>query len=122
MDEPTEHFTKEYTDAEKPWGNWIDGSVIYAKTIDFGDLPDTSTKSVAHGISNLAQIVRFEGIAYAGQYGWYPLPLTYGGSDTNYNVEFRFTTSDIVAKCTQDRSMFSAYITLFYTKTEAEND
>lgn len=39
MDEPTTHFTKEYTDDEKPWGNWIDGSVIYAKTIDCGDRP-----------------------------------------------------------------------------------
>lgn len=44
-------------------GNSIDGQVIYVKTIAFGALPDNTSKSVNHNITNLGHIVGLDGFA-----------------------------------------------------------
>lgn len=36
---------------------WVDGKVIYKKTIDFGALPNNTTKSVNHGITGLDNVI-----------------------------------------------------------------
>ena len=95
---------------------WVDGSKIYKKTINFGALPDSTIKSVAHSISNLGYVVKIEGTAVANS-TWIPLPLVYSSTNAAYNVEVTVSTTDVVCNTTQDRSMFSAYITLYYTKS-----
>ena len=52
-----------YSLTEHAVGTWIDGSTVYEKTIDFGALPNATTKYVAHGITNLKVIVAIKGVA-----------------------------------------------------------
>ena len=48
-----------YDTTEKVVGKWIDGKPLYQKVVDFGTGPNASSKSVAHGISNIDRICRF---------------------------------------------------------------
>jgi len=43
--------------------DWIDGKKVWGKVIDFGALPNNTTKSVAHGVSSLDTVVRIEFVA-----------------------------------------------------------
>jgi hypothetical protein len=49
-------------------GNTIGGAVEYGKYINFGSLPNSTTKNVAHGISNFdrTKITGLAGTAYDG--------------------------------------------------------
>jgi len=96
---------------------WVDGKTIYRKTINFGALPNATVKSVSHGISNLNYVVKIEGTAEAPNSTWITLPVVYRNADAAYNVEVSASSTDVVCNTSQDRSMFTAYITLYYTKT-----
>lgn len=94
---------------------WVDGSTIYKKTIAFGSLPNASTKSVAHNISNLNVMLRIEGIATNGN-NIFPLPFP-PGTDLNGTIQMYSNQTDIQCYCGGNRSTFSAYVTVYYTKT-----
>ena len=51
-----------YSTDEQIVGEWIDGKPLYQKTVDLGVL--TNGKVVNHNISNIAQIVDVQGIAF----------------------------------------------------------
>ena len=106
-----------YSTSEQSTGiTWINGKTIYQKTLNCGALPNATTKTINHGISGLSRVIKLEGIATNGTY-YYNLPLTYQGSDSNYNVELYATSTAIGIKCNTNRSMFtSSYVTIFYTK------
>jgi hypothetical protein len=52
-----------YSTTEQVVGTWIDGSTLYEKTINFGTLPNNTTKEVQHNISNVEHIWIAEGWA-----------------------------------------------------------
>lgn len=96
---------------------WIDGKTIYKKTINFGTLPNSSAKVVAHGISNLAKIIRIEQHIDNGSSnskGFLQLAST-PTSITGFNLYG--TNTSVVIETNSDRSSVTAYITLYYTKT-----
>lgn len=108
----------DYSTSEVDTGaTWIDGSHIYKKTINFGALPNATAKYVQHGISNLNYVIKIEGTAEAPNSTWITLPVVYRGADAAYNVEVSTSLTDVVCNTSQDRSMFTAYITLYYTKS-----
>ena len=110
-----------YSTTEARDGTFIDGSPIYKKTINFGSLPNATTKDVAHNISNIDKIIKIEGIASStGDGRSIMLPLVYDSGNTNYNAELSVTPTDIRVKTTADRSGYTAYVTLWYTKDESE--
>lgn len=90
---------------------WIDGSPIYKKTINFGALPNNSYKDVAHGITNLGAVVKLEGMAYKSGM-WKPLPYT----DAAYIV-LDIMNTNVRISSSWDTSSWSAYVTLYYTKS-----
>lgn len=95
---------------------WIDGSAIYKKTINFGALPNNTTSSVAHGISNLGLIIKIEGAAWNGASSYTPLPNPSPG--TAYSVEVYVNGANLSVYSGTDRSSFTtSYITLYYTKS-----
>lgn len=98
---------------------WIDGSTIYKKTISIGALPNSATKTTAHGITNLSAVVRIEGIVLDPRMTiWLPLPLVYEGDSSGYNVSVYVSTTSVAVKSTSDRSMLTpAYVTIYYTKS-----
>lgn len=100
----------------KTGATWIDGSPIYKKTINFGALPNATSKRVAHGISNLDLVIKTEGYSkdsYNVQRG---VPYTHMGSSLGGSV-MDIESSDIVIYTDSDRSGLTAYITLYYTKS-----
>lgn len=110
-------FGGNYSTTEVNTGyTWIDGKKIYKKTIFFGALPNSTSKSVAHGITGLSYIVNWHGMTTrTGDNIFRPLPLVSPASATTQAiVEFDGTYVYIYAG--NDRSAYAAYITLYYTK------
>lgn len=104
--------------SEKQIGYWIDGKPLYKKTIEFGALPNATTKRVDHNIANLRDIVSISGIAKDPNGNIYmPIPLSYAGGSVQYNTDVYVNATQIGISATEDRSRYTAYIVLEYTKT-----
>ena len=54
------YSTSEVLTAER----WINGKPVYRKVVSMGALPNTTTKSIAHGISNLDAHLGLSGVAF----------------------------------------------------------
>jgi hypothetical protein len=111
----------DYSTDEKVVGTWIDGKTLYQKTINFGALPNATVKKVAHGITNLKNVVEIKGCAIQGN-ATLPLPDT-SVDDMGANPLEKFiriivsSDNNIQIATGTDRSAFTAYVTLRYTKT-----
>jgi hypothetical protein len=109
-----QHF--EYSTTEKVVGTWINGKPIYRKVIDFGALPNASTKRVDHNITNIDEVIKIGGtVNDNGSYQ--PIPLVYKGTESQYNTSFFVNATIIGCSASEDRSRMTAYVTLYYTKT-----
>lgn len=96
---------------------WIDGKPIYRKVIDFGSLPNNTTKYMPHNINNIDKVIEIRGYATeSGTKNFYPLPLQYRGADSSYNVEILVNNNNVIVGASQNRSMYIAYVILEYTK------
>lgn len=97
---------------------WIDGKPIYRKVVDFGALPNTTSKTVAHGISNLSYITDLRGMCCQGGI-FLSLPYIPKGSTSTYiyAVTLEIVDTDIRLSCEANMSNYSGYIILEYTKT-----
>jgi hypothetical protein len=96
---------------------WINGKPIYRKVIDLGALPNATTKTVNHGISNLDVIINWYGYAERpSDNGHFPLPYVFGGLPEN-NIGIFVSQSAIIITTGMDRSMMYGFIVLEYTKT-----
>lgn len=107
----------DYSTSEVSTGaKWIDGSMIYKKTVNFGALPNASSKTVAHSISNLGRFIKVETVVRNNTSS-----ATHMADATFYNgtnlEEFYATDTQIQCLTQGDRSAFSAYVTLYYTKS-----
>lgn len=100
----TEYWTGEYYGSSK----------VYAKTIDFGALPNTTTKTVAHGISNLSTIV---GHHISADNGTKQQLLPGHTISTSRQVAWDVDGTNINCKTTDDQSAFDAIVTLYYIKS-----
>jgi len=95
---------------------WIDGSHIYRKTVDVSSFPNATSKAVAHSISNLNNVVRVEGFAKDSSGVRITLPFASAANIAD-QIAIRVETSNIVIITGINRSGFSGYVTLWYTKT-----
>lgn len=106
-----------YSNTEERVGTWIDGKPIYRKTVNFGNLPNNSSNVTAHGISDVDVFTKIEGIGVrlaGGGVTLSCLPIPYSG--TNF-IEVYAKAVNIEISTTSDRSAYTGYITLEYTKT-----
>lgn len=105
-----------YSETEQYGGKWIDGSDWYYKTINCGALPNATTKSVAHGISNLKDVIKCEGMFTNGR-GWFainnPNPT---GLTAQVQCSINSTNVNIVT-ATNLTDFNKSWVTLYYTKT-----
>lgn len=107
----------DYSTTEQDTGlKWIDGKEIYQCTIDVGFLTNNSTKSVAHGISNIDNIIKIEGIAIVSS-GSNFVPLPSPSKSAAYSVGVKVDKTNVSVETGQNRTTWYAYITLKYTKT-----
>ena len=98
------------TDEIKTGGKWIDGKPIYKKVVDFGALPNNTSKTVAHGISNLEKAIMASGFAINNNGESIYIPHTLSG--------FYINKTNITLNTTYNYSSYTeTYITIEYTKT-----
>jgi len=102
-----------YSTSEHVVGKWIDGSTLYEKTIDFGALPNATTKSKGHGITNLGKVISINGIATKSG-AFKPIPYIWNAT----HIDIEATDSLVYINTGSDMSSYTAtYVTLRYTKT-----
>ena len=106
-----------YSETEQDTGiKWIDGKTIYQKTIDFGALPNSTTKNVAHNISNIDQIVKIEGFANIGS-GTKFTALSSSSTNASYQAALTADKTNVIIETASNRSTWYGYVTLYYTKS-----
>lgn len=108
-----------YSTEEQEIGVWTDGKPLYQKTIDTGALPNASSTSTAHGISNLEEVVDIEGVCYQSTNKfWRSLPLI-TDNNTNYlcTVSVNATYVYLYGRNADLSNYTESYITLRYTKS-----
>lgn len=107
-----------YSVTEQDTGfTWVDGKHIYKKTIDIGTPADSSSKLVAHGITNLGTVVKIEGMLNGPSI--VPLPFVSESGSINC-VEIVIDTTDIRVVTGSSwwySNNYAGYITLYYTKS-----
>ena len=103
------------TTEQKTGGTWIDEKPIYRKVVDLGNLPNATTKSVSHGISNIGLVTDLRGIWYASN-DYRTLPYVGGGA--TYDVYLSADNTNIKVQTGMDRSSFTGFAIIEYTKNE----
>ena len=107
-----------YSTDEHEVGTWIDGSTLYEKTVDFGALPNTTIKSVAHGISDLKDIVYISAVTKNGSNQFASIPIT-NVLTVDQQVQIYLDATNINIKSGANYSAWSGcMVTIQYTKTE----
>ena len=103
-----------YSTNEMEIGLWIDGKPLYRKVISFGALPNNTTKSMAHNISNLKRVVKLEGFAGSSQnLGGITLPHA-----TSTPIALYVDNTNVNVKTNNNATAYTkAYIYVYYTKT-----
>ena len=109
----------EYSTTEVNTGlKWLDGKDRYLKVINIGSLPNAETKNVNHGISNLYEVIRFQGFAHnSARNDFIPLPWVDKYASAQYNVFLRVTSTQVSIATDGYMSTYSGYVILEYTKT-----
>ena len=91
---------------------WVDGKTIYKKTVNFGALPNSAVKNVAHGIVGLSWLVNLEGMSRTGS-----TFMALNRSASSF-VVWNADTTNITVTANSDLSSYTTtYITIYYTKT-----
>ena len=108
----------DYSTAEVDTGRkWIDGKTIYKKTINFGALPNNTSKSVAHGITGITYVIDAKGFADNGSMGGAVFIPQVSPVNLSWNVSVEVTATDIVI-ITRDNyaNRTRSYVTIEYVK------
>ena len=93
-----------YSTATKKSGKWIDNNDIFKITINVGTLPNASTTTVAHSISGIDKVIKWEAIAMGSTlYADFVDMITVDA--TNINID----TGSV------DMSGYTGYVTVYYT-------
>lgn len=108
-----------YSTTETAIGTWIDGKVIYRKVIDFGALPNATTKLVSSGLTMAnVRILNMYGTAVNASGITFPINTVRPNSATyaigTYCNENGYVVIDSGG---QNRTGFTAYVVLEYIKT-----
>lgn len=102
-----------YSFEERQVGVWKNGKPLYQITVDFGAIPNSSTKTVAHGVANIEEICNVWGVLnYEGIVFGETLPT---GDTYKMRTAVRSTTVEMTTNASW--SSYTALITFQYTKT-----
>lgn len=109
-----------YSTEEQIVGKWINNKPIYRKVVNFGTLPNTAEKSVSHNINNFNFATKIDGIAYNNDGRTFPLPaLSFGISSGSItpSIYIFADKNNITIGTGVDRTAYSGYVIIEYTKT-----
>lgn len=104
---------------EQPVGIDVNGDVIWRKLVDFGALPNATTKLVPSGVVNMKQLYSLLAVAKISGGGTY-LGLPYcHPNQQSLNINIAYTDNSVQILTGTDRSNYSAIAILEYTKSQA---
>ena len=113
------NYSLDYSNSGITGVDWIDGKVIYKKTIQFGALPDSTTKTVAHGINHLEKIVKIEAISRMSNSPYtaisLPAQTSFGGEGS---VSISVDKDNVSIQTTTNLGSYgfdTTYVTIYYT-------
>ena len=119
--EPTYYMKIEgkdiYSTDEKIIGYWIDNKPLYQKTINLGEFPNNTTKSVLYNIENVDNIWISDGFATNGSVVYCIPHINVSGMNASYTVVVDKQNESINIKTLADWSGITGYVTVRYTKT-----
>lgn len=97
---------------------WIDGKPIYRKVIDIGNLPNSTSKTINHNISNLDNFIDIRGTAIrAIDKDTFTLPYVTFNANNAGGIIFYANETNIYVRTSSDRSNYNGKFILEYTKT-----
>lgn len=102
-----------YSTSEVKIGTW-GGKPLYRKVIQFGRLPNATTKSVSTGLTNVAY-TNINGYATDGTYYW-ALNSPRPSAGNAYGIGCYINNNSIIIETGTDKSSYTAYVTIEYTK------
>lgn len=107
---------KGYSTTEQLTGDtWIDGKPIYRKVINFGALPNNTSKDVAHGITGADYFTDIRGVAVSGSIF---IPINFANPlSLTAGIGAVVDGSNVQIITGINRTGYSAYVILEYTKT-----
>ncbi len=118
-------YTHYSTDEQKTGVNWIDGRAVYRKTVNTGEVAESTNNQTAHGISNLRDVIHIEGATVydASPNDHRPLPY----STKNGTIAVYVDDTNINVDCTNwnlgtPTEFEDSYVTVYYTKDGASDD
>ena len=114
-----------YSATEHQVGYGLTDEPIYQKTVNFGALPNATSKKTAHGIDNLAIVYDVEAVAYqigASSSLFLPLPQGVSQSTAGGTISLSIDLSDVTITAGTNVSVYdNCYVTITYSKTPANN-
>ena len=106
-------FSDNYSTTERQVGKWVDGKPLYQKTIEFGALPNNTSKLVSIDQNDIDKVYNAFGWA-VGNSEARSLPYVSASSEYLISLDIQGTDIRIITK--RNFSDMSAYITVQYTK------
>jgi len=99
-------------------GRWIDGKPIYRKVINVESFPNATTDYITVNITNIKSIIDIRAMAQSST-EVFPIPFVYSASHIEVVMgEISGTTlTAIRLKSMSNRSAFSGFVIVEYTKT-----
>lgn len=110
IDQGRRYSTNEYFTGKL----WIDGSAIYGKVVDLGNLPNNGQKDVNVGVT-IRQLISLRGITKQDSTTFSLLPLPNPGG-VNYMISLWYGDGKISMRTGVDRSNWKAVAFIEYTK------
>lgn len=117
VNEIVEKVAINYSSSAQATGQtWLDGKPVYQITIDCGALPNSTSKSVPHGIT-LDTLISMSGTAQTeASDSFILLPYVGAYTESSFNVQLSLNTTSIIISTTPDMSNYTkSYVTITYT-------
>lgn len=112
--EPLSEVTSFSASEQDSGRRWIDGSTIYFKYVDCGTLPNATTKSVAHGITNLDLVIEAKGMADDGT-DQTPIPVDDAIAANHLTLVVDATNVNLDSN--KNYSSYTGFVILYYLKS-----
>jgi len=102
-------------------GEWVEGGVTYdlfRKVVDCGEMPNSGSKTVPHGITNFHRIVHVFGSINKSDNS-NTLPLPFAATSANYNIYIAVGKSNITLQPGSDRTGYLATVVIEFARVRS---
>ena len=109
--------SESFSSTEVEIGTWIDGKPLYRTVVNTGALPNNTTKTIPHSISNIKKITFLHGVAHNTVTDGY-IPLPYASVTSAQTCMVYAGVQNVYFTTQADLSAYlESYMILEYTKT-----